>query len=266
MANFQPPAVPPPPPPTLPGERYPAPASPPVYALQPAEPPRREGCVWGLAGALGCLLVLLLPLLAAIVLGVTTIGNVVNSVQNAFQPGPTAFNAVSVLENIRELSQLTTVRYNYSTLVTSEREMPDALKLLYGERLMLVAAGHVDAGIDLSLLTPENFTLSGGTLTIALPPPALLACVLNEQGTYTFSRDTGIFNRSEPNIETEARRYAVQQFRTMALEGGILEDVQAQSTDVLQRLLEMAAGEQVRQVVVHLSPPNTAAPLPETCQ
>jgi hypothetical protein len=222
--------------------------------------------VWGVAGALGCLLVLLLPLLVALILGVTTIGNIVSSVQNAFQPGPTRFNAVSVLENIRELSQLTTVRYTYSTLVTTEREMPDALKLLYGERLMLVAAGHVDAGINLALLEPDDFSLNDGVLTVTLPPPTLQACVLNEQGTYTFSRDTGLFNRSEPNIETESRRYAVQQFRTMALEGGILDEVQVQATETLRRLLEMAAGDQVRQVVVQPSPPDTAAPLPETCQ
>ena len=270
MNDPRPPTIPPPPP-TLPGERYPLPAPQPAYVPQPVyapqpEPRQREGCVWGLAGALGCLLVLLLPLLAAVVLGVTTIGNVVSSVQNAFQPGATTFNAVSVLENIRELSQLTTVRYNYSTLVTSEREMPAALKLLYGERLMLVAAGHVDAGINLGLLGPDNFRLDGSVLTVTLPPPALQNCVLNEQGTYTFSRDTGIFNRSQPNIETEARRYAVEQFRTMALEGGILNEVQAQSTDVLRRLLEMAAGEQISQVVVQPQPPDAAAPLPETCQ
>jgi hypothetical protein len=158
------------------------------------------------------------------------------------------------------------VRYNYSTLVTSERDMPDALKLLYGERLMLVAAGHVDAGIDLSLLTPADFDISGGTLTVTLPPPTLQSCVLNERETYTFSRDTGIFNRSEPNIETEARRYAVQQFRIMALEGGILEEVQQQAADALRRLLEMAAGAEISRVVVQPSPPDPAAPLPETCR
>lgn len=268
MSDPQQPPVPPPPA-WLPGERDPVPQPPQPqwgYAPQPEAPARREGCVWGLAGALGCLLLLALPLVVAIALGATTLGTLAESVQRAFQPGPRTFSAASVLENIRELSQLTTVRYNYSTLVTSERDMPAALKLLYGERLMLVAGGHVDAGIDLSRLAPEDFNLSGGVLTVTLPPPELLNCVLNERATYTFSRDTGIFNRSEPNIETEARRYAVQQFRIMALEGGILEEVQQQSADVLRRLLEMAAGEQVSRVVVRPSPPDPAAPLPETCQ
>ncbi|MBI5669669.1 MAG: DUF4230 domain-containing protein [Chloroflexi bacterium] len=59
-------------------------------------------------------------------------------------------NANIVLERIQDMSLLTTTRFNYSSVVTSERQMPGILGALYGERQVMVAVGYVVAGVDMS--------------------------------------------------------------------------------------------------------------------
>jgi phosphotransferase system HPr-like phosphotransfer protein len=231
---------------------------------EPAPEPRRNGCLWGVTGALGCLAILMLPFALAIVMGMTTLNTVIGSVQSIFNPQqPVVITATVMLERIQALSQLTTVRYNYSSLITTERDMPPLLAALYGEKQIMVAVGHINAGIDLSQITPDNIVRDGRTLTITLPPPALQDCFLNEQTSYIVSRDTGIFARPASNLDTEARRYAIQQFRDMALENGILNDVQIQAQEVIQGLLS-AIGEDNTIKIVN-TPPDPNAPLPETC-
>jgi len=225
---------------------------------------RRSGCLWGITGALGCLALLMLPIALLIVMGFTTLNSVIGGFQSIFKPQqPVVITATVMLERIQALSQLTTVRYNYSSLVTTEREMPPLLAALYGEKQIMVAVGHVNAGIDLSQITPDDIVRDGDAITITLPPPTLQDCFLNEQNSYIVSRDTGIFARPASNLDTEARRYAVEQFRTMALENGILNDVQIQAHEVIQGLTTMVDG--VSSVNVITTPPDPNTPLPDTC-
>jgi phosphotransferase system HPr-like phosphotransfer protein len=258
--------TPPPPPAQLPEEQPEIIYIPPEQTEIVSEvvPDRRNGCLWGVTGALGCLVILMLPFVIAIILGATTLNTVIGSFQSIFNPQqPVVITATVMLERIQALSQLTTVRYNYSSLVTTERDMPPLLAALYGERQIMVAVGHVNAGIDLSLITPDDIVRDGQTLTITLPPPALQDCFLNEQDSYIVSRDTGIFARPASNLDTEARRYAVEQFRSMALENGILNDVQIQAHEVIQGLTSMV--DAVSSVTVITTPPDPDTPLPPTC-
>src|SRR5262245_42732110 len=63
---------------------------------------------------------------------------------------PITIQATTILDRIQSLSDLVTTRYNYSSLVTSQRDMPGILSVLYGDKLLMVAVGHVNAGIDMS--------------------------------------------------------------------------------------------------------------------
>ncbi|GIL09361.1 MAG: hypothetical protein BroJett033_8720 [Chloroflexota bacterium] len=144
--------------------------------------------------------------------------------------------------------------------------MPGLLAALYDERLLMVAVGHVDAGIDLSQLTEQHVSAQDDKLIVTLPAPVLTNCILNEQQSYVVSRDSGIFARNAPNMDTEARRYAVRIFRDMALEAGILDDVYIRANDILTLLIDAIGRNQFRIIQINMMPPNTAAPLPETCQ
>ncbi len=174
-------------------------------------------------------------------------------------------NANIVLERIQDMSLLTTTRFNYSSVVTSERQMPGLLGMLYGERQVMVAVGYVVAGVDMSKITANDVTLVGDRLEIKIPPPVLQDCFLNDQASYVVSRDTGIFSRSAPNLDTEARRYAVQQFRNSALEGGILEEAQEQAAEVIKTFIMLLSVEAIRDVSITVSMPDANAPLPSSC-
>jgi hypothetical protein len=174
--------------------------------------------------------------------------------------------AVVVLESVQQLSTLTTTRYNFSSVVTSERDMPDLLDVLYGERLVLIAVGHVTAGVDLSVLTQDDLSLADGTLTLRLPAPMLQDCFLNEGSSYVVSRDTGIFNRAAPNLDTEARRFAIAQFLADAQEQGVLEQAQAHARVAIEQFLRALQIDGVTTVNIVSTPPDPNAPLPSTCQ
>jgi hypothetical protein len=225
------------------------------------------GLVGLLANALGCRLfaVLGLIIVVIIVFGMAVTGNFLVNLTAIFNRPPT-FSAVVVLERIQAMSQLTTVRYNYSGLVTSERDMPGIIKTLYGEKMVLNAVGAINAGIDLSQVKAENVIAKDGVLTIQLPSPHLQDCILDEGKSYVVSRDTGIFARTAPNMDADSRRYAILQFRQSAIDGGILTEAQTQAQKVLSEFLSALRLEGINKVQVVNAPIDPNAPLPETCK
>lgn len=235
--------------------------------VQPTAAPRRGGCWWGLLGALGCLTALLVGALVVVVAVVYFGLQIPQSLLGYFNPSnyPITIRADIFLERIKTLSQLTTVRYNFSSVVSSEREMPDLLATLYGDRQVMIAVGHITAGVDLTSLTTDDVVLDGGILTVRMPPAALQDCFLNEQMSYIASRETGIFAQPAPELDNSARRYAIEQFRQQALNEGILDQAQTQAATIIREVLLLSAAGGIAEVQVLTTPPDLNAPLPETC-
>ncbi len=178
-------------------------------------------------------------------------------------PAPITVQGTTILEGIRSMSNLTTVRFNYSNLVTSQRDLPDILKGLYGDRLILVAVGYVDAGIDLRQMTASSITTQGDTMTIHLPPPQLLACALDEKASYVVSRDTGFLARPAPNLDESARRFAVGEFSKGALDSDILSQAQTNAETLIKSFVNSLG---VKNVTVVATPSDPNAPMPPSCQ
>lgn len=177
----------------------------------------------------------------------------------------TTTTAVTLLDRIQLLAQLTTTRYSYSNILSSERELPPILQGLYGEQLIMVAVGEVNAGIDLSSLTAERIQTVEDTLIIRLPEAQLQDCFFNEQESYVISRDTGFFAQPIPDLDQQARRYALEQFRDRAIDDGILNDAQAQAEASIREMVTAVTGEQYQDVRV-VSDPSTTPVIPPTCR
>ncbi len=176
----------------------------------------------------------------------------------------TTTSVVPILERIQAMSQLTSTRYTYSLIVTSEREMPGILAALYGERLVMVAVGHVNAGIDLSQLEDDDIQQVQDTLVIRLPPPALQDCFFNESASYVVSRDTGLFARPLPDLDQRSRQLAIGAIRVQALEDNILVDANTQAATVISGFIGALPG--VGSVRIETSAADPEAPIPSTCQ
>lgn len=177
----------------------------------------------------------------------------------------TTTTAVTLLDRIQLMAQLTTTRYSYSNILSSERDLPPILQGLYGERLVMVAVGEVNAGIDLSALTADRIQTVDDTLVVRLPPAQLQDCFFNEQESYVVSRDTGFFAQPIPNLDEQARQYALDQFRERAIEDGILNDAQAQAEDSVREMVLVTNTNPNLEVRV-VSDPAATPTIPPTCQ
>ena len=178
------------------------------------------------------------------------------------QPPRLTMNATTILDRVQGLSQLTTTRYSFSTIITTESDMPEWLKPIYGQKQVLVAVGYVTAGVDMRGIQAGDVQLNGEALTLRLPAPALQDCILDEGKTYIAAQDTGLFSRPASNVDQETRRYAIQQLRQSALDGNILNEAQAQATTAVTQFANLLG---VQSVQVTFQPAEVEAALPPSC-
>ncbi|MBE0689070.1 MAG: DUF4230 domain-containing protein [Anaerolineae bacterium] len=178
--------------------------------------------------------------------------------------GERSITATVILERIQALAELTTTRYNFSGIVTTEREMPPLLQVIYGDRQVLVAVGTIEAGVDLRQLTGESIQIAGDTLSVTLPAARLQSCAIDESKTYVVERDTGIFAPETLNLDSEARRFAIVQFRDQALESGVLEQAQDEARTVITQII-LAINAAIERVEITFEAPGDNVVLPDSC-
>jgi len=174
---------------------------------------------------------------------------------------------VPSVERVQALSEIVTTRFNYSQVFTAQSDIPAALTRLYGENVVMVAVGHIEAGIDVSAISEEDITYnpSAQTLTLNLPAPALRACFLNESESYVVERERGAFADPSSELEDNTRDYALRQFREQAIEDGILDTATSETRTIMQEFLQSVSPAEVI-VRINIAPPDTNALLPDTCR
>lgn len=170
--------------------------------------------------------------------GLGKLGGLIPSFPN-FVTTPTVSIDISrptVIDRVRALSKLETVHYELEKVVSgkSSGPLPD---FLTSDKILLVAHGEVAAGVDLSKLLPGDVKVVSDTVTINLPKGEILFSSLDNDKTYVYDRQTGIFNKPDPNLETEIRRIAEQEILKTALEDGILTKAEENAKDVLRTLI-----------------------------
>jgi hypothetical protein len=124
-------------------------------------------------------------------------------IPNPFQTPRTEIDVSrpTIIESIRGVSELSTVKYQMEKIIvgTSTGVLPD---WLVSDKLVLIAYGEVVAGIDLSEIEPEDITVQTDTVKIKLPPAKIIYSRIDNDKTQVFQRDTTIFTRADPNLET----------------------------------------------------------------
>jgi hypothetical protein len=163
---------------------------------------------------------------------------VATQVQQFFNPTPTIYpNGATVVRQIQSLARLETAQYTLEKVIAAETGQ-GALGALFGDKLLFVAHGEVIAGVDLSQLQPNDVTVSpDGRVTIILPAAEVFVSSLNNEKSYVYDRQTGLFTKGDINLESVARQAAEDQLRQGALEDGILNLAQANANNVIDRLL-----------------------------
>jgi len=136
---------------------------------------------------------------------------------------------------VQSLTRLETIQYSVEKIVTAEVNQ-GVLGPLFGDRLLLVAHGFVIAGVDLAEISVDDFRLAGDTLYVSLPEAEVFVATLNNENSYIYDRTTGVFRKSDPDLETAARRVAEQEIYNGAIEDGILEQAQRNAEIFMERL------------------------------
>ncbi len=162
------------------------------------------------------------------------------------QPARTTTGPV-IVEGIRDLDQLATVRWTESVPVTRESGGNALERLFSGERVLLLATGEVEAGVDLAEIGDNDVRVDGGSVTIRLPEPEVLSASLDEEATRVYDRDLSPLNlRPDDALIEEARVEAVGEIERAALENGILETAEANAEDSLRAFVTTLGFEEVR--------------------
>jgi Protein of unknown function (DUF4230) len=153
-----------------------------------------------------------------------------------------------VVEGVRELDQLATVRVTESILVTRESGSENALDRLFsGEKVLLVATGDVEAGVDLSEVGEDDVRVEGETVTIRLPEPEVLSASLDEEKTRVYDRDYGPLNlRPDDDLVEEARAEAEERIEAAARENGVLKTAETNAEGSIGAFVRALGFEEVR--------------------
>jgi hypothetical protein len=153
-------------------------------------------------------------------------------------PKPTPTNIVqpSVIDQIKPLGQLHTASYFLSTVVETQMRIGVLNQM---QRVLLVACGKVDAGIDLSKIEAKDIQTSGDTAILHLPDPEVFTAQLfdDRKCTYVVLREEGVLLPPNLNLETAAREAAVGNFKETALANDILPQARQNAEGEIRRLL-----------------------------
>ena len=144
----------------------------------------------------------------------------------------------AVVQNIQRLQRLETVVYSVEKIVTGTQDSAYFPRYLAGDRILLIVYGEVTAGIDLGKLDESSIAISGKSISLQVPPAEIFSTRLDNAKTQVYSRETGLFVRPDPNLETEARRAAELQVQKAAMDSGILKTAADNGRTTLQKLLE----------------------------
>ena len=153
-----------------------------------------------------------------------------------------------VVEGVRGLDQLATVRVTESIIVTRESASDNALDRLFsGEKVLLVASGNVEAGVDLGELGEDDVVVRDDTATIRLPEPEVLSASLDEDKTQVYDRDYAPLNlRPDDDLVEEARATAEERIEAAARENGVLDTAQTNAERSVRAFVEALGFREVR--------------------
>jgi hypothetical protein len=154
----------------------------------------------------------------------------------------TVVSAGQVVEKIQRLNRLETVVYSLDTVEESTESNPVLPDALAGDKLLMIVHGQTIAGIDLSQLKPDSveITEAGSVRSIRLTLPAsqVFATNLDNAKTRVYARDTGIFVKADPNLESATRAKAQNDLQQAALSDGILDAATSNARATVTAMLQ----------------------------
>lgn len=187
-------------------------------------------------------------------------GSLGTRVSEVLNPTPTILpNPVTIIREIRSLAQLATIQYTVEKVITAESGQ-ELFGNLFGDKLLFVAHGFVNAGVDLAKLGPEDLETRNGVLYVRLPNAEVFVATLDNEKSYVYDRETGLLTKGDIHLESAARRVAEDEIEKAALEDGILDLARQNAENYLYRLFQQLGYPEVIFIPSPSQPTSTPTP------
>src|SRR3990167_4547865 len=93
-------------------------------------------------------------------------------------------NRAAVIKQIQSLSRLETASYTIEKIIDKGSSGGNAIqRLLFGDKILLIAHGQANAGFDLELVSEKDIFVDGKNLRVKLPKPQILTVTLDNTKT-----------------------------------------------------------------------------------
>jgi hypothetical protein len=146
----------------------------------------------------------------------------------------------NVILAMRDLSRLESATFHMEKVV----ELTDEQSRLFGlvqakDQILLVAVGDVVAGVDMAKLAESDVQIdaTGGSVRVVLPASEVLSTAIDEKLTHVYGRSTDLLAERKEELETLARKEAVEQIEKGARDGGILDRARSSAERTVRALL-----------------------------
>ena len=146
----------------------------------------------------------------------------------------------NVVTAVRDLARLESAEYHMERVLDVKDQQSRAFGLIEAEdALVLVAAGDVVAGVDLSSLSESDVRVDQQTrsVRVSLPAPKILSARLDSERSYVHSRKTDLLAAHNTRLESDARARAEKELSAAALEAGILDKASKNARRTVEDLL-----------------------------
>ncbi len=122
------------------------------------------------------------------------------------QPAPKVNVQSVVIQQIRNASELTTAVFTMEAVVPTSQDSTLGGFVLGTTKLLYIAHGQVQAGVDLSKLTTENVQVSGDRVQIQLPAPSILDSKIDVSRSSVYDYNRGMLGLG-PDVAPNYKRW-----------------------------------------------------------
>lgn len=149
---------------------------------------------------------------------------IVNLIKQSQQPYVYNVSSQTVIKELRSLNRLETASFTIEKVIDAGTSGNAFQEFIYGDRILLIAHGQIIAGVDLSKLAEGDVKISDKSVTLKLPAPEILVTTLDNGQTRVYDRRQGLLSKGDKNLESNARKVAVDTITDAACKGNILQN------------------------------------------
>ncbi|UBF26770.1 DUF4230 domain-containing protein [Kovacikia minuta CCNUW1] len=171
------------------------------------------------------------------------------------QPAPKVDVQSVVIQQVRNASELTTAVFTMEAVVPTSQDSNIGGFVLGTTKLLYIAHGQVQAGVDLSQLTPENVQVGSDRIQIQLPPPTILDSKIDVSRSSVYDYNRGMLGLGPdvaPQLQALAQQEALKKIITAACSDGVLTKASDRAKLVVTQLLATTG---YKAVAVEVQPP-----------